>query len=434
MSEYSASEMCDEAELSHREAMANIFKSISDILARDPLLRNIGIPAEQLTSEEVESLIALERGQAMRITVERADNTSFRVIVRENAHVADLKRAIKRFVNLEQTRKNGRPPSLSWKHVWRVNWICFDKVRLKNNHDKLKDLGIVNRSHVDPFVSSLNFCFVLGTRSVCRRECSVSLLRKVFAMDAVSVVENVAVVLTVATFFMGVPTALNILEKKRADPGEIIGFTIGIAQSIAWGHVGYWAQSYFVTLQTFGFLINGTCMLIYFIYAVDKSIVVKHTASLLAMHLGLTYFALNIAPSAEWAFGGILAFAMVLNAVCTGMPLLSINEVKRHRCTYPMGMNLRNSILLLLLTFAWGLHGFLSGDLGSFIFNIFMTSAWAVMVYYNLIFPFEPPSGLKKKVPGFTLKRVATSIKDFGDKMSNFTLEDFGGFGEEKND
>jgi hypothetical protein len=32
------------------------------------------------------------------------------------------------------------------------------------------------------------------------------------------------------------------------------------------------------------------------------------------------------------------------------------------------------------------------------------------------------------------MKRVTTSMKDLGDKVSNFTLEEFGGYGDDKED
>jgi hypothetical protein len=88
----------------HVEAVGRVRENIREMLTRDPVLRDVGVgvPVELLTAEDLDALIALETGQAMSVTVERANATKFKVVVRENANVADLKSAIKRAVVVEQ--------------------------------------------------------------------------------------------------------------------------------------------------------------------------------------------------------------------------------------------------------------------------------------------------------------------------------------------
>jgi len=83
------------------------------------------------------------------VNVHRADGEVLRVIVdQRDATVCHLKRALQRCVSLSLLRKTGRTMAVSWRHVWKTNWLSFNGEKLKDDNAKLRDLGIVNRANV----------------------------------------------------------------------------------------------------------------------------------------------------------------------------------------------------------------------------------------------------------------------------------------------
>nr|XP_039266088.1 U11/U12 small nuclear ribonucleoprotein 25 kDa protein-like [Styela clava] len=126
------------------EDSKDIFKEKLDEMLGDPLLYDI---KDDITIEEINSLIDLEYGRAMTITVNRADGDCYTVIVNQNGTVKDIKSAINRHFMLKMQRENG-PKHISWKYVWRTYWLYFDGQKLRNDKDKLKTYGIRNNDTV----------------------------------------------------------------------------------------------------------------------------------------------------------------------------------------------------------------------------------------------------------------------------------------------
>ncbi|XP_032394130.1 U11/U12 small nuclear ribonucleoprotein 25 kDa protein isoform X2 [Etheostoma spectabile] len=93
----------DEEALPHSEIL-DIFEEGLAQLVQDPLLCDLPI---QVTLEEVNSQIALEYGQAMTVRVLKADGEIMPIVVVQNATVLDLKKAIRRFMELKQQREGG---------------------------------------------------------------------------------------------------------------------------------------------------------------------------------------------------------------------------------------------------------------------------------------------------------------------------------------
>ncbi|XP_034749485.1 U11/U12 small nuclear ribonucleoprotein 25 kDa protein isoform X2 [Etheostoma cragini] len=93
----------DEEALPHSEIL-DIFEEGLAQLVQDPLLCDLPI---QVTLEEVNSQIALEYGQAMTVRVLKADGEIMPIVVVQNATVLDLKKAIRRFLELKQQREGG---------------------------------------------------------------------------------------------------------------------------------------------------------------------------------------------------------------------------------------------------------------------------------------------------------------------------------------
>ena len=88
-------------------------------LLEDPILADV---PKNPTLEDVETLIGLELGSAMRISVSKLDATSLDVILMNTATLKDLKLAIKKKVNyMEQSSMGHR--HISWSDFILI--MCF---------------------------------------------------------------------------------------------------------------------------------------------------------------------------------------------------------------------------------------------------------------------------------------------------------------------
>ncbi|WCJ34848.1 Ubiquitin-like superfamily protein [Euphorbia peplus] len=121
-------------------------------LLDDPILVDVPINP---TLSDVNILISLELGSAMRISILKLDGTSFDLALMNSAMVRDLKVAIKRKVNeMEQSKMGHR--HISWKHVWANYALSCNNQKLVDDSSALQDFGIRNGSQVQfvPYVMS----------------------------------------------------------------------------------------------------------------------------------------------------------------------------------------------------------------------------------------------------------------------------------------
>ncbi|KAK0577395.1 hypothetical protein LWI29_032452 [Acer saccharum] len=113
-------------------------------LLDDPILADV---PKKPTLSDVDTLISLEMGSAMRISVLKLDGTSFDVALMNLATLKDLKLAIKRKVNdMEQSKMGHR--HISWKHIWTDFCLCHHSQKLLDDNSRLQDFGIRNNSQV----------------------------------------------------------------------------------------------------------------------------------------------------------------------------------------------------------------------------------------------------------------------------------------------
>uniref|UniRef100_A0A803MX15 SNRNP25 ubiquitin-like domain-containing protein n=1 Tax=Chenopodium quinoa TaxID=63459 RepID=A0A803MX15_CHEQI len=111
-------------------------------LLDDPILADV---PKKPSLSDVDTLISLELGSAMRITILKLDSTSFDVVVMNSATVKDLKLCIKKKVNeMEQSKMGHR--HISWKHVWANYCLLYHNEKLLNESAALQDFGIRNNS------------------------------------------------------------------------------------------------------------------------------------------------------------------------------------------------------------------------------------------------------------------------------------------------
>ena len=133
-----------EEQLTHLELETVYRDTVAGLLAADPLLGDL---PSALTAAELRSLTALERGAAMAVLVNRGRRLT-RVIVQRGATVRDLKAALRGAVELELARRGGRQRAISWRHVWRANWLTHGGRRLQDDNASLEQLGIGNKAEV----------------------------------------------------------------------------------------------------------------------------------------------------------------------------------------------------------------------------------------------------------------------------------------------
>ncbi|KAJ4844741.1 U11/U12 small nuclear ribonucleoprotein [Turnera subulata] len=96
---------------------------------------------------DLDTLISLELGSAMRISVQKLDGSYFDVAVMNLATVKDLKLAIKKkVVEMEQSKMGHR--HISWKQVWGNHALSYQNQKLLDDNSALQDFGIHNNSQV----------------------------------------------------------------------------------------------------------------------------------------------------------------------------------------------------------------------------------------------------------------------------------------------
>ncbi|XP_051139015.1 U11/U12 small nuclear ribonucleoprotein 25 kDa protein [Andrographis paniculata] len=121
-------------------------------LLSDPVLADV---PKKPSLSDVETLINLELGSAMRITVLKLDGTSFEVAILNSATVKDLKLAIKKKVNdMEESSMGHR--HISWNHVWANFCLWYHNEKLLDDSSPVQDYGVRNNSQVQfiPYVVS----------------------------------------------------------------------------------------------------------------------------------------------------------------------------------------------------------------------------------------------------------------------------------------
>lgn len=127
-------------------------QSMLSALLDDPILSDV---PKKPSLSDVDTLISVELGSAMRISVVRMDNTSFDVALLNSATLKDLKLAIRKKTDeIEQAQMGHR--HISWRHVWANFCLAYNNEKLINDDSLLSAYGIHNNSkvHFTPYVMS----------------------------------------------------------------------------------------------------------------------------------------------------------------------------------------------------------------------------------------------------------------------------------------
>lgn len=117
-------------------------------LLDDPILSDV---PKKPTLSDVDTLISLELGSAMRVSVLKLDGTSIDVAVMNSATVKDFKLTIQKKINeMEQSKMGHR--HISWRHVWENFCLLHHNEKLLDDNAPLQNYGIRNNSQVQ-FIS-----------------------------------------------------------------------------------------------------------------------------------------------------------------------------------------------------------------------------------------------------------------------------------------
>lgn len=123
---------------------------LREILRSEPALTDLPL---DVSLEEVRSLIALEKGQAMDLELVRGDGSVLNIIVPIDATVGQLKRQVEQATVLKLRREGQHHRSnlkcpINWKYVWQTYWLFVHGTKLKNDQASLSDCGINNRDRI----------------------------------------------------------------------------------------------------------------------------------------------------------------------------------------------------------------------------------------------------------------------------------------------
>lgn len=142
------------------------------ILAQTPLLRDI---ASDVTHDELLAEIAYINGGSIKLYVQRKPFEELRVIVPRQCTVWQLKAAIRRTFEAHQRKQASRAADdkhrksehavdrprhrsdliavhtarISWKYVWRTNYLRHNGIALADNAKLLSDYGVRSKDVLD---------------------------------------------------------------------------------------------------------------------------------------------------------------------------------------------------------------------------------------------------------------------------------------------
>ncbi|KAJ3681290.1 hypothetical protein LUZ60_015779 [Juncus effusus] len=119
-------------------------ESIISTLLEDPILVDV---SKNPSLSDVDTLIHLELGSAMKLTIVKMDNTSFDIALLNSATVKDLKFAIRKKVN-ETEQANMGHSHISWRHVWSNYCLNHNGEKLLDDNSQLFSFGIGNNSKI----------------------------------------------------------------------------------------------------------------------------------------------------------------------------------------------------------------------------------------------------------------------------------------------
>lgn len=114
------------------------FEPLVSTLLDDPILADV---PKNATVADIDTLIGVELGSAMKLSILKLDGSHLEVAVLNNAKVRDLKQAVMKYVDFQEQSHLGQR-HISWKHVWDHFCLSYGKEKLLDDDARLHDFGI----------------------------------------------------------------------------------------------------------------------------------------------------------------------------------------------------------------------------------------------------------------------------------------------------
>lgn len=119
-------------------------KTIIATLLDDPVLADV---PKNASLADIDTLISVDLGSAMKLSIVKMDNTIIDVAVPNNARLRDLKVVVEKKVNAMEQAKLGHR-HISWRHVWKNYCFCYLNQKLIDDFAYLQGFGIKNNCQI----------------------------------------------------------------------------------------------------------------------------------------------------------------------------------------------------------------------------------------------------------------------------------------------
>ncbi|KAI7872134.1 hypothetical protein BDF14DRAFT_1756947 [Spinellus fusiger] len=127
------------AESEQQDSLIRNLEAKINTLLEDPLLEDIH---SNVTFERLDTLIAIEKGHAYHVQVDRTPLDPINIIVRQSSTVQQVKKLIQRTI----ARTEPKTQRISWNYIWRSYCLLFEGQRLIDEHAVMSQLGIKENS------------------------------------------------------------------------------------------------------------------------------------------------------------------------------------------------------------------------------------------------------------------------------------------------
>lgn len=142
MSSHQNVDLTDDA--THNNFIKFVDDSIASIIKNDPLLDDL---PQNITTEELEQIVQLEHGQALKVYIKREDEKTIEIIVNRESTFHQFKKVFQKQFCL-WLKRNNQEKTINWKYFWKNYNFVFDGRQLSEDNVKIIDMGFYNNCQI----------------------------------------------------------------------------------------------------------------------------------------------------------------------------------------------------------------------------------------------------------------------------------------------
>ena len=143
MSSHQNVHLTDDA--AHNNFIEFVNDSIASIIKNDPLLDDL---PQNITTEELQQIVQLEHGQALKIYIKREDEKIIEIIINRESTFHQFKKVFQKQFCLWLKRNNQEKIKINWKYFWKNYNFVFDGRQLSEDNVKIIDMGFYNNCQI----------------------------------------------------------------------------------------------------------------------------------------------------------------------------------------------------------------------------------------------------------------------------------------------